>query len=88
MRPGSNPLADFDRRKNVLMNFFPAEQGRKPGGFSGSGAWYQPVREPPPLVWRPDPTLAGIITHYFPSRALLLICRAERVVAFLKKAAG
>lgn len=85
VKPGKNPPDGFHRRKNLLMNFFPAAQGRKPHGFSGSGAWYQVFRKTPPLVWRPDPALAGIITHYFPRRAILLICRVERVAAFLRK---
>jgi hypothetical protein len=84
VRAGKNPPSGYDRRRNLLMQFLPAKDGRKPHGFSGSGAWYQVSRKAPPLVWRPDPTLAGIITHYFPGREILLICRVERVVAFLR----
>ncbi len=85
VRVRKNRPPGYDRRKNLLMEFLPDKDGRKPHGFSGAGAWYQVTRKKPQVIWRPDPALAGVITHYFPGRKLLLICRVERVVSFLKK---
>jgi hypothetical protein len=73
----------FNPTKNILMEFPPAKQKREPGGFSGSGAWYQKATEKR-QIWRPEMILAGIITHYHRSRQVLEICRVERVVKFLQ----
>ena len=74
---------DFDPTKNILMAFPPAKDKREPGGFSGSGAWYQNATGKQE-IWRPEMILAGIITHYHRRRQVLEICRIERVVKFLQ----
>jgi hypothetical protein len=66
------------------MQFPPAKDKREPGGFSGSGAWYQTATQKR-KIWRPEMILAGIITHYHRSRQALEICRIERVVKFFSK---
>src|SRR5580704_79027 len=77
---------DFRPRTNLLLKFFPAELGVHPGGFSGAGIWYHKPT-PKPEVWSPNLALAGICTHYYPRRTLLLITRVERLVTFLDKIA-
>jgi len=84
-KAGTNPPPDFDSRQHLLMDFLPAADGRHPGGFSGAGVWYQAPLPEPPRIWAPDLLLAGLITHYYPSRKQLLICRIERVVSFLSR---
>jgi hypothetical protein len=79
----SNLPNGFKRTKNILMQFPPAKDKREPGGFSGSGAWYQTATQKR-KIWRPEMILAGIITHYHRSRQALEICRIERVVKFLQ----
>jgi len=74
----------FNLTKNILMQFPPAKDKREPGGFSGSGAWYQRAT-PKRQIWRPEMILAGIITHYRRSRQVLEICRVERVVKFFQR---
>lgn len=75
----------FNLRSNILMQFPPARDKREPGGFSGSGAWYQrpTVKR---QIWRPEMILAGLITHYHRSRQVLQICRVERLVRFFQDA--
>src|SRR5580704_3513165 len=77
---------NFRPRTNLLLKFFPAELGVHPGGFSGAGIWYHKPT-PKPEVWSPNLALAGICTHYYPRRTLLLITRVERLVTFLDKIA-
>lgn len=77
----------FNPTKNILMAFPPAKDKREPGGFSGSGAWYQKAARKQ-KIWRPEMILAGIITHYHRSRQALEICRVERVVKFLQNASS
>jgi hypothetical protein len=74
----------FNPKKNILMEFPPAKEKREPGGFSGSGAWYQMATEKR-QIWRPEMILAGIITHYHRSRRVLEICRIERVVKLFQR---
>lgn len=83
MRASKNAPKKFNRRTHMLIEFLPAVDGRKPHGFSGSGAWYQTPTKEPPIIWVPEPVLAGIITNYFPDSKVLEICRVERLVAFL-----
>ncbi len=84
-KAGANPPPGFNSRQHLLMDFSPAADSRHPGGFSGAGVWYQVPLPEPPRVWAPDLLLAGLITHYYPSRKQLLICRVERVVSFLSR---
>jgi len=84
VRPGNNIPDKFNPRTSLLMEFLPATDGRKPGGFSGAGVWYQTPTVNRPIVWSPAPILAGLITHYYPTRKALLICRVERLVSFLQ----
>ncbi|HYY72762.1 MAG TPA: hypothetical protein VE778_04150 [Candidatus Bathyarchaeia archaeon] len=77
----------FNPTKNMLMTFPPAKDKREPGGFSGSGAWYQKSTGKE-KIWRPEMVLVGIITHYHRSRRVLEICRVERVVRFLQGISG
>ncbi len=72
---------DFRPRSELLLKFGPAELGRHPGGFSGAGIWYHKLT-PKPGIWSPNLALAGICTHYFPRRMLLLITRVERLLQF------
>ena len=65
------------------MEFYPVDQGREPGGFSGAGAWYQVHSEKPPIVWFPSPILAGLITDFHRTAKVLEICRIESIVMFL-----
>jgi len=77
-------LRDFNRRKHLLLEFPPANDGRHPGGFSGAGAWYHAPSANPPNVWSFRPVLAGVITHFYNGPKLLRIARVESLVAFLQ----
>jgi hypothetical protein len=61
-RSGKSKLEGFSPRKNLLMEFLPADQGREPGGFSGAGTWYQTPSTKPPIVWSPAPILSRLST--------------------------
>jgi hypothetical protein len=88
VRPGKRVLHKFNPRKSLLVEFLPAKDGRKPGGYSGAGAWYQTPTATPLIVWTPASRPAGLITAYYAKRQVLEVCRIERVVAFLKCVAG
>lgn len=70
-------------RSHLLLRFLPASFGRHPGGFSGAGVWYHEPA-PKPGLWTPNLALAGIVTHYYPGKQILLIQRVERVAEFLR----
>ena len=73
---------DYRRDKHLLLHFLPATIGKHPGGFSGTGVWFH-GSTPKPRVWTPNIALAGIVTHYYPAKQMLLISRVEKLVQFL-----
>jgi hypothetical protein len=77
-------LSGYNPRKNLLLTYHPAEDGRDPHGFSGAGIWHH---EPAPKIWTPNLALAGIVTDYYRGPRLLLISRIKNVLAFLRKIA-
>lgn len=76
----------FNPRKHILFDFQPAQDGRRPRGFSGSGVWYRDTT-PKDKVWMPNLKLLGICTHYYPERKLLLLVRIEALLRFLQSKA-
>jgi hypothetical protein len=84
-RPGRNPPDGYNRGRHILLDFAAALDGKHPGGFSGAGVWYS-AGTPKSRIWHPNIRLAGICTHYYPRRRLVLVCRVKRIIAFLKRA--
>jgi hypothetical protein len=74
----------FDRERNLLLSFARAALGKHPGGFSGAGIWHHKKR-PRGSVWTPNLGLAGMVTHYYPRKQMLLIVRVEAIIAFLRE---
>jgi hypothetical protein len=74
---------DYRPRRNFLLRFLPATEGRHPGGYSGAGVWCH-RSTPKPGLWSPNIALAGMITHYFPRQQFLLIERIETLLSFLR----
>jgi hypothetical protein len=77
---------EFNPRKHILFDFQPAQDGRKPHGFSGTGVWFRDTT-PKNKVWMPDLRLLGICTHYYTRRKLLSLVRVEAVLRFLQSKA-
>jgi hypothetical protein len=78
--------ADFRHSDHLLLHFLPATVGRHPGGYSGAGVWYH-APTPKPGIWSPNLALAGIVTHYYPRKQMLIISRVEKLTKFLNKIA-
>jgi hypothetical protein len=74
--------SDYQPSSNLLLRFLPATIGKHPGGFSGAGVWYHGI-DPKGTVWSPNLGLAGIVTHYYPGKQMLLISRVEGLAQFL-----
>jgi hypothetical protein len=77
---------DFAARKHILCDFQPAQDGRRPHGFSGSGVWFRDST-PKDKVWMPNLKLLGIFAKYYPQRKLLRLVRVEGLLRFLKSKA-
>ncbi len=78
---GNHELDGFDPNTHFLVPYFSASSNRHPAGFSGAGVWFH---HNTPVVWHPNLGIAGVCTHYYPSRALLKILRIEFVRQFLE----
>lgn len=75
---------DYQPRTHLLLRFLPATIGKHPGGYSGTGVWYH-APTPKPGLWTPNLGLAGLVTHYYTRKQMLLILRVEKLAKFLSE---
>ena len=81
----TKPLSSrYDRDRDVLVNYTPANPNMKPHGFSGAAAWSE-RKERSGTLWTADPMLFGVQTDAFMTSKLLLVVGAPAVREFLEE---
>lgn len=73
--------SSYDPNCEFLLKYELLEDGLRPHGFSGSGAWCS--LEPKGGIWTPDLILVGVITNYLKEHQLLVLAGLRAVVELL-----
>jgi hypothetical protein len=71
----------YDTRREFAVGYEPGDD-LDPHGFSGSGVWHSgSVGE----IWSPQISLAGLVTSYYRRSRVLICCRIQVLISFLKE---
>jgi hypothetical protein len=83
--PPSKALSrQYDRERDVLIDYRPNDPKMKPYGFSGAAVWKERAKRPG-RVWTADPMIFGLQTSWHMTSKLLQVVGAPTIRQFLEE---
>jgi len=78
--------SSYDPENEFLLRYLSIEDGLRPHGYSGAGAWCSLEKSEKGILWTPEPYLIGVITSYLSEHKMLVATGLGPISELLSRA--